>query len=134
MFFELWTDNIPSEVKDTDTEAQSLEFYLHIHFTIFPLRRHPGRHVCGSFFIFVVFFFLDYPQTKSNYVFKPFWCYFSKCPLSCATGFFSVDYLMMLLLHNKSNHFSPLQYTFPCAGHCSLSVEMYMDVKLINFQ
>ncbi|TKS74409.1 LisH domain-containing protein ARMC9 [Collichthys lucidus] len=44
VFFELWTDNIPSEVKDTDTEAQALEFYLHIHFTIYPLRRHPNRH------------------------------------------------------------------------------------------
>ncbi|KAG8003093.1 LisH domain-containing protein ARMC9 [Nibea albiflora] len=44
VFFELWTDNIPSEVKDTDAEAQALEFYLHIHFTIYPLRRHPSRH------------------------------------------------------------------------------------------
>ncbi|XP_072245441.1 lisH domain-containing protein ARMC9 isoform X2 [Leuresthes tenuis] len=43
VFFELWTENIPSEIKDTDPEAQSLEFYLHIHFTIYPLRRHPGR-------------------------------------------------------------------------------------------
>nr|XP_019954026.1 PREDICTED: lisH domain-containing protein ARMC9 isoform X2 [Paralichthys olivaceus] len=44
VFFELWTENIPSEVKDTDAEALSLEFYLHIHFAIYPLRRHPGRH------------------------------------------------------------------------------------------
>uniref|UniRef100_A0A4W6D922 LisH domain-containing protein ARMC9 n=1 Tax=Lates calcarifer TaxID=8187 RepID=A0A4W6D922_LATCA len=49
VFFELWTDNIPSEVKDTDAEAQSLEFYLHIHFTIYPLRRHPGRHDRAEF-------------------------------------------------------------------------------------
>uniref|UniRef100_A0A8C4DRI6 LisH domain-containing protein ARMC9 n=1 Tax=Dicentrarchus labrax TaxID=13489 RepID=A0A8C4DRI6_DICLA len=49
VFFELWTDNIPSEVKDTDPEAQSLEFYLHIHFTIYPLRRHPGRHDRAEF-------------------------------------------------------------------------------------
>uniref|UniRef100_A0A8C6Q7B7 LisH domain-containing protein ARMC9 n=1 Tax=Nothobranchius furzeri TaxID=105023 RepID=A0A8C6Q7B7_NOTFU len=45
VFFELWTENIPSEVKHTDTEAQSLEFYLHIHFSIYPLRRHPNRRV-----------------------------------------------------------------------------------------
>ncbi|KAF7659337.1 hypothetical protein LDENG_00299370 [Lucifuga dentata] len=44
VFFELWTDNIPSEVKDMDVAAQGLEFYLHIHFTIYPLKRHPGRH------------------------------------------------------------------------------------------
>ncbi|XP_031715447.1 lisH domain-containing protein ARMC9 isoform X2 [Anarrhichthys ocellatus] len=49
VFFELWTENIPSEIKDTDTEAQSLEFYLHIHFTIYPLRRHPGRHDQAEF-------------------------------------------------------------------------------------
>ncbi|KAK9519429.1 hypothetical protein VZT92_022160 [Zoarces viviparus] len=49
VFFELWTENIPSEITDTDTEAQSLEFYLHIHFTIYPLRRHPGRHDQAEF-------------------------------------------------------------------------------------
>ncbi|XP_029284873.1 lisH domain-containing protein ARMC9 isoform X4 [Cottoperca gobio] len=49
VFFELWTENMPSEVKDTDAEAQSLEFYLHIHFTIFPLRKHPGRHDRAEF-------------------------------------------------------------------------------------
>ncbi|XP_037626409.1 lisH domain-containing protein ARMC9 isoform X1 [Sebastes umbrosus] len=49
VFFELWTENIPSEIKDTDTEAQSLEFYLHVHFTIYPLRRHPGRHDRAEF-------------------------------------------------------------------------------------
>ncbi|KAL6108083.1 armc9 [Pungitius sinensis] len=49
VFFELWTENIPPEIKDTDTEAQSLEFYLHIHFTIYPLRRHPGRHDRAAF-------------------------------------------------------------------------------------
>lgn len=46
MFFELWTENIPHRVKDTDAEAQGLEFYLYIHFTIYPLRRHPVGHVC----------------------------------------------------------------------------------------
>ncbi|KAM7409564.1 hypothetical protein PAMA_001175 [Pampus argenteus] len=49
VFFELWAENIPSEVKDTDAEAQNLEFYLHIHFTIYPLRRHPGRHDQAEF-------------------------------------------------------------------------------------
>uniref|UniRef100_A0A1A8D1P9 LisH domain-containing protein ARMC9 n=2 Tax=Nothobranchius kadleci TaxID=1051664 RepID=A0A1A8D1P9_NOTKA len=49
VFFELWTENIPSEVKHTDTEAQSLEFYLHIHFSIYPLRRHPNRQDQAEF-------------------------------------------------------------------------------------
>ncbi|XP_061594464.1 lisH domain-containing protein ARMC9 isoform X2 [Cololabis saira] len=43
VFFELWTENISSEVKGTEAEAQRLEFYLHIHFTIYPLRRLPDR-------------------------------------------------------------------------------------------
>ncbi|XP_029905476.1 lisH domain-containing protein ARMC9 isoform X2 [Myripristis murdjan] len=49
VFFELWTENIPSEVKDTDSQAQRLEFYLHIHFTIHPLRNHPGSHDRAEF-------------------------------------------------------------------------------------
>ncbi|XP_029356591.1 lisH domain-containing protein ARMC9 isoform X4 [Echeneis naucrates] len=49
VFFDLWAENIPSEVKHTDAEAQSLEFYLHIHFAIYPLRRHPGRHDRAEF-------------------------------------------------------------------------------------
>ncbi|XP_037530501.1 lisH domain-containing protein ARMC9 [Nematolebias whitei] len=49
VFFEVWTENIPSEVKDTDAEVQNLEFYLHIHFTIYPLRRHPSRQDRAEF-------------------------------------------------------------------------------------
>lgn len=45
VFFELWDDNIPAEIKDSDTDAQSLEFYLQIHFTIYPLRGHPAIQV-----------------------------------------------------------------------------------------
>ncbi|XP_057697097.1 lisH domain-containing protein ARMC9 isoform X2 [Corythoichthys intestinalis] len=43
VFFEVWAENIPSDLPCTDPEALNLEFYLHIHFTVFPLRRHPGR-------------------------------------------------------------------------------------------
>ncbi|KAK2835405.1 hypothetical protein Q5P01_015889 [Channa striata] len=49
VFFELWTENVPLEVINTDAEAQSLEFYLQIHFTIYPLRRHPDRHDQAEF-------------------------------------------------------------------------------------
>ncbi|KAM9762242.1 lisH domain-containing protein ARMC9 [Menidia menidia] len=49
VFFELWTENIPTDVKDTDPEALSLEFYLNIHFTIYPLRRHPVRQDRAEF-------------------------------------------------------------------------------------
>ncbi|XP_076007493.1 lisH domain-containing protein ARMC9 isoform X3 [Genypterus blacodes] len=49
VFFELWMENIPAEVKDTDAEAQRLEFYLQIHFTIYPLKRHRGRHGQAEF-------------------------------------------------------------------------------------
>ncbi|XP_062251892.1 lisH domain-containing protein ARMC9 isoform X1 [Platichthys flesus] len=49
VFFELWTENIPSEVKDIDAEALRLEFYLNIHFSIYPLRRHPLQHDRAEF-------------------------------------------------------------------------------------
>uniref|UniRef100_A0A3P8WB99 LisH domain-containing protein ARMC9 n=1 Tax=Cynoglossus semilaevis TaxID=244447 RepID=A0A3P8WB99_CYNSE len=49
VFFELWADNVSSEVIDTDAEAQRLEFYLHVHFAIFPFRIHPGRHDRAEF-------------------------------------------------------------------------------------
>ncbi|XP_034035889.1 lisH domain-containing protein ARMC9 isoform X2 [Thalassophryne amazonica] len=49
VFFELWGENISSEVKDTDSEAQKLEFYLHIHFTIYPLKKHLGRQGQAEF-------------------------------------------------------------------------------------
>lgn len=48
VFFELWTNNISPEVKDSDADAQTLEFYLYIHFTIYPLRKNLGGHVCKS--------------------------------------------------------------------------------------
>uniref|UniRef100_A0A3Q3FCS1 LisH domain-containing protein ARMC9 n=1 Tax=Kryptolebias marmoratus TaxID=37003 RepID=A0A3Q3FCS1_KRYMA len=63
VFFEVWTENIPSEVKDTDAEAQSLEFYLHIHFTIYPLRRHPGRQDRAEFEERISFF-KQYLETR----------------------------------------------------------------------
>lgn len=49
VFFELWTNNISLEVKDSDADAQSLEFYLYIHFTIYPLRKHFGRQDQSDF-------------------------------------------------------------------------------------
>ncbi|XP_067370792.1 lisH domain-containing protein ARMC9 isoform X2 [Channa argus] len=63
VFFELWTENIPLEVINTDAEAQSLEFYLHIHFTIYPLRRHPGRHDQAEFQERISFF-KQYLETR----------------------------------------------------------------------
>ncbi|XP_061739288.1 lisH domain-containing protein ARMC9 isoform X4 [Nerophis ophidion] len=41
VFFELWAELIPYDANNT--EALKLEFYLHIHFTIYPLRSHPSR-------------------------------------------------------------------------------------------
>ncbi|XP_077573873.1 lisH domain-containing protein ARMC9 isoform X2 [Stigmatopora nigra] len=45
VFFEVWTENILSDLHCTDPKALNLEFYLYIHFTIYPLRSHPGRQV-----------------------------------------------------------------------------------------
>ncbi|XP_027731041.1 lisH domain-containing protein ARMC9 isoform X2 [Vombatus ursinus] len=42
-FFDLWEEHIPPSVREGETLAQKLEFYLHIHFAIFPLKRISGK-------------------------------------------------------------------------------------------
>ncbi|XP_066136684.1 lisH domain-containing protein ARMC9 [Saccopteryx bilineata] len=42
-FFGLWGEHIPSSIRDGDSLAQKLEFYLHIHFAIYPLKHSVGR-------------------------------------------------------------------------------------------
>ncbi|XP_078523904.1 lisH domain-containing protein ARMC9 [Lissotriton helveticus] len=43
VFFELWEEHIPQEIRDGDHLAQKLEFYLHIHFAIYPLKHGKGK-------------------------------------------------------------------------------------------
>ncbi|XP_069068960.1 lisH domain-containing protein ARMC9 [Pleurodeles waltl] len=43
VFFELWEEHIPQEIRDGDPLAQKLEFYLHIHFAIYPLKHGMGK-------------------------------------------------------------------------------------------
>lgn len=91
MFFELWTENIPPVVKNADGECQSLEFYLHIHFTIYPLRRPTGRHVCISkLFLTIKSIILSILSSNKNQLSpqdNKYNClFFIKCPLSCAVG------------------------------------------------
>nr|XP_028687040.1 lisH domain-containing protein ARMC9 isoform X1 [Macaca mulatta]XP_028687041.1 lisH domain-containing protein ARMC9 isoform X1 [Macaca mulatta] len=43
VFFSLWEEHIPSSVRDGDSFAQKLEFYLHIHFAIYLLKHSVGR-------------------------------------------------------------------------------------------
>ncbi|XP_066503345.1 lisH domain-containing protein ARMC9 isoform X2 [Hoplias malabaricus] len=43
VFFELWAEHVPAEIRDTDLAVQKLEFYLNIHFVIFPLKNSFGR-------------------------------------------------------------------------------------------
>ncbi|XP_077343803.1 lisH domain-containing protein ARMC9 [Lithobates pipiens] len=42
-FFEKWEEHVPTETRSNDPLAQKLEFYLHIHFAIFPLKHNIGR-------------------------------------------------------------------------------------------
>ncbi|XP_037705439.1 lisH domain-containing protein ARMC9 isoform X3 [Choloepus didactylus] len=42
-FFDLWEEHIPISVRDGDSLARKLEFYLHIHFAIYPLKHSVGR-------------------------------------------------------------------------------------------
>uniref|UniRef100_A0A8C2AMI5 LisH domain-containing protein ARMC9 n=1 Tax=Cyprinus carpio TaxID=7962 RepID=A0A8C2AMI5_CYPCA len=48
VFSELWAKNIPPEIRDFDPVAQKLEFYLQIHFTIYPLKFPVGSHDKGE--------------------------------------------------------------------------------------
>ncbi|XP_049979067.1 lisH domain-containing protein ARMC9 isoform X3 [Alexandromys fortis] len=43
LFFDLWEGHVPSSIRDTDSLARKLEFYLHIHFAIYPLKYSGGR-------------------------------------------------------------------------------------------
>ncbi|KAJ8403198.1 hypothetical protein AAFF_G00354150 [Aldrovandia affinis] len=43
VFFELWNGHMPPDIRDFDPVAQKLEFYLHIHFAIYPLKFTPAR-------------------------------------------------------------------------------------------
>ncbi|XP_054556130.1 lisH domain-containing protein ARMC9 isoform X2 [Talpa occidentalis] len=43
VFFDLWEENIPGSVRNGDSFAQKLEFYLHIHFAIYLLKHSVGR-------------------------------------------------------------------------------------------
>ncbi|XP_060797130.1 lisH domain-containing protein ARMC9 isoform X2 [Neoarius graeffei] len=42
-FFDLWTENVPEHVRDSDPAVQNLEFYLYIHFAIYPLKNAVGK-------------------------------------------------------------------------------------------
>uniref|UniRef100_A0A8C2JFY9 LisH domain-containing protein ARMC9 n=1 Tax=Cyprinus carpio TaxID=7962 RepID=A0A8C2JFY9_CYPCA len=48
VFSELWAKTIPPEIRDFDPVAQKLEFYLQIHFTIYPLKFPVGSHDKGE--------------------------------------------------------------------------------------
>ncbi|CAH6791876.1 Armc9 [Phodopus roborovskii] len=43
LFFDLWEGHVPNSIRDTDSLAQKLEFYLHIHFAIYLLKYSAGR-------------------------------------------------------------------------------------------
>nr|XP_021505414.1 lisH domain-containing protein ARMC9 isoform X1 [Meriones unguiculatus]XP_021505416.1 lisH domain-containing protein ARMC9 isoform X1 [Meriones unguiculatus] len=43
VFFDLWEGHILSSLRDADSVAQKLEFYLHIHFAIYLLKCSGGR-------------------------------------------------------------------------------------------
>ncbi|KAM5164049.1 lisH domain-containing protein ARMC9 isoform 2-T3 [Mantella aurantiaca] len=42
-FFDMWEEHVPTETRSNDPLAQKLEFYLNIHFAIFPLKNNVGR-------------------------------------------------------------------------------------------
>ncbi|KAM9460904.1 lisH domain-containing protein ARMC9 isoform 1-T1 [Clarias gariepinus] len=49
VFFELWTENLPALIRDSDPAVQKLEFYLHIHFSVYPLKNAMGKQDKAEF-------------------------------------------------------------------------------------
>ncbi|KAI4881343.1 hypothetical protein NFI96_015031, partial [Prochilodus magdalenae] len=49
VFFELWAEHVPADTRDNDPAVQKLEFYLHIHFVIYPLKNSIGRQDKSEF-------------------------------------------------------------------------------------
>ncbi|XP_053369497.1 lisH domain-containing protein ARMC9-like [Clarias gariepinus] len=49
VFFKLWTENLPTLVRDSDPAVQKLEFYLHIHFSVYPLKNAMGKQDKAEF-------------------------------------------------------------------------------------
>ncbi|XP_058846389.1 lisH domain-containing protein ARMC9-like isoform X2 [Acipenser ruthenus] len=43
VFLDLWAEHVPAQVRDCDLLAQKLEFYLHVHFAIYPLKNSLGK-------------------------------------------------------------------------------------------
>ena len=37
-FFSQWVEKIPEKIRNEDSVAQKLEFYVHIYFAIYPLK------------------------------------------------------------------------------------------------
>ncbi|KAL7867002.1 hypothetical protein AOLI_G00148160 [Acnodon oligacanthus] len=49
VFFELWEEHVSTDIRDSDPAVQKLEFYLHIHFVIYPLKNSLGRQDKAEF-------------------------------------------------------------------------------------
>ncbi|XP_076879976.1 lisH domain-containing protein ARMC9 isoform X2 [Brachyhypopomus gauderio] len=49
VFFELWEEHVPEDIRDNDPAVRKLEFYLHIHFAIYPLKNSVGRQDKAAF-------------------------------------------------------------------------------------
>lgn len=41
-FFQMWTEYLPENIRNQDTVAQKLEFYLNIYFAIYPIKHGTG--------------------------------------------------------------------------------------------
>lgn len=61
-FFELWNEFVPPNVRDSDSVAQKLEFYLNIYFATSPVRK--GSQVRYYFIVFFLYFPLATPNLK----------------------------------------------------------------------
>ncbi|XP_063057272.1 lisH domain-containing protein ARMC9 isoform X2 [Engraulis encrasicolus] len=66
VFFELWNDSVPADVRDGHPTAQKLEFYLHIHFAIYPLKHGLGMPRDRGDFDERITFFKHFLETRGS--------------------------------------------------------------------
>lgn len=48
LFFKLWKEYLPKDIQDSDQVCQKLEFYLNIHFTIYPIKYNQSETETGE--------------------------------------------------------------------------------------
>lgn len=59
-YFDLWTEYLPENIRNNDTVAEKLEFYLNIFFAIYPIKQGREGEVSNCMLCFFCWIELHY--------------------------------------------------------------------------